>query len=306
MAFEFKRKRSVRKNFKKLGRNRVKRALKSLQHSERLDAVHEVRKSIKELRALLRLMRASLSSADYERCAITLREAANQLGPARDAHVKLQALGELRGHFEREVKPRSFHQLSSALSANCRQARAELDRRHGSHTVTRLLNQFARRLDSVSLKRSGWRAIAPGLKRTYKNGRDCFHSTREKATPKQFHEWRKRVKDLYYQAGLLRPIWPEQLHAVCAELKQLGQYLGDDHDLFMLVESGAASRRDEHARKDAETLQALVDERQKRLRAQALAIGERFYAEKPSVFCKRLGQYWKRWRRGPRPLLHPA
>lgn len=42
------------------------------------------------------------------------------------------------------------------------------------------------------------------------------------------------------------------------------------------------------------------------LRAQAQAIGAKFYFEKPSAFCKRLGQYWKRSRHEPRNIPRAA
>jgi hypothetical protein len=45
-------------------------------------------------------------------------------------------------------------------------------------------------------------------------------------------------------------------------------------------------------------LNELVELRQKELRAAALALGARFYAEKPSRFCGRLENYWRVWRAG--------
>ncbi|MGH7972567.1 MAG: CHAD domain-containing protein [Limisphaerales bacterium] len=121
-------------------------------------------------------------------------------------------------------------------------------------------------------------------------------------TPEHFHEWRKRVKDLYYQIGLLCPIWPEQMTAVAAELKYLSERLGDDHDLFLLLEPDTFKSLAKQARAEAEALRGLINERQKELRARALAMGARFYQEKPRLFCQRLGQYWKRWRREPERL----
>jgi hypothetical protein len=46
-----------------------------------------------------------------------------------------------------------------------------------------------------------------------------------------------------------------------------------------------------------EILNGLIEQRQRELRAAALALGARFYAEKPSTFCDRLGGYWQTWRR---------
>jgi hypothetical protein len=43
-------------------------------------------------------------------------------------------------------------------------------------------------------------------------------------------------------------------------------------------------------------LEALIDERQRELRAAALELGARFFAEKSSAFCRRIGRYWKKWR----------
>ena len=61
--------------------------------------------------------------------------------------------------------------------------------------------------------------------------------------------------------------------------------------------------------KEMETLTALMEQRERELRAAALTIGARFYAEKPSTFCSRLGAYWHSWRREKNPsrvLVGPA
>jgi hypothetical protein len=62
MAFALKKKESVPKGVRRLGQRQVKKALEDLEHCDRLEAVHEIRKKIKELRALLRLVRPLLSS----------------------------------------------------------------------------------------------------------------------------------------------------------------------------------------------------------------------------------------------------
>ena len=51
------------------------------------------------------------------------------------------------------------------------------------------------------------------------------------------HGWRKRVKDLSYQVSLLRPMAREEIDARAAELDNLSEHLGDDHDLAMLQQT---------------------------------------------------------------------
>jgi len=46
-----------------------------------------------------------------------------------------------------------------------------------------------------------------------------------------FHEWRKRVKDLWYQAQIVQKLNETVLCEIAESAKNLGQQLGDLHDL---------------------------------------------------------------------------
>lgn len=303
MAFEFKKKESVRKAVRRLGRKSIEKALCSLELCDRLEAVHEIRKDIKELRALLRLVRKATPRCEYRRYSDTLREAAGYLAAARDAHVKLNALRNLTAQFQRELAPRSLQTIKTILATNCRKQQTELARTRAPRRVIRLLKKLCGQFSSLKLKDSGWSALAPGIKCSYRDGRCRYQLANEVSIPQNFHEWRKRVKDLYYQVGLLCPIWPEQMSAAEAELKHLGECLGDDHDLFLLTEVGTLKLFRRQNEKEAEVLKALADQRQRELRTEALALGARFYEEKSAVFCKRLRQYWKKWRNEPKGAI---
>jgi hypothetical protein len=87
------------------------------------------------------------------------------------------------------------------------------------------------------------------------------------------------------------------MSAAEAELDALGECLGDAHDLALLTEPRTLKRFRKCNEPEAETLNALAEKRQKELHHSALIMGARFYQEKPSMFCDRLQQYWKRWRR---------
>lgn len=300
MANQFKRKQSVRKGVKRLLRRGARTALEHLTRGNHLESVHKVRKEIKQMRALLRLVRGAITRADYCGASTALREATGYLSAARDSHVKVNALVELSEHFRRELAPRSFYRIKKMLSDECQRQRAELSHKRAATRVRRRLATLSRRSAALNFRRSGWAAIGPGIRRSYREGRRGYLLNRKAAAPEHLHEWRKRVKDLYYQINLLCPMWPEQMMAVAAELKHLGERLDDDHDLFLLIEPDLFKALRKQAPEEAEALKALVDERQMELRAQALAIGARFYLEKPSAFCRRLAQYWTRWRHEPK------
>ena len=121
------------------------------------------------------------------------------------------------------------------------------------------------------------------------------------------HQWRKRVKDLRYAAEMLQrqelsargsrsrrararseARW---LHRLAARADELGEVLGEEHDLAVLgawlraegkrVGAGRATRR---------TLERLISKRRSKLRKRALRDGQRLYRRRPGEFMERIGR----------------
>lgn len=296
MAFKFKRKESTTEALRRLCADRVGEALNHLKECYTLDAVHGVRKEIKRLRALLRSVRSGMKRSDFRGVTQDLKEAARQFGPARDAHVTSQALGMLVEHYRGQLGPRPFAGFRPLLRKTCEQEEKRLREQRSPEHVGRLLSTMRKNIEGITLRKDGWNVIGAGIKRSYGNGRRAWKLALAETVPENLHEWRKQAKELGYQLRLLEPIWPEQLHAAIHELKALGAYLGDDHDLFMLKQTVVDKFAADVDPGEIEVLCGLVEQRQSELRRAATALGARFYAEKPSVFCRRLGNYWNIWR----------
>ena len=296
MAFCFKRKQSVAKAVRRLGRTRIEAALGCLADCRQTEAIHSVRKEIKKVRAVLRLIRGRISNKDYRRLNKELRKAAGHLSVVRDAHVRSETLNELTVHFRSQLGPRSLRHLRAVLRADLQAERRQFLQDRTVDAVERLLRRAADEFEGLSVSGGGWRALRPAVKTTYRRGRRAYRAVLQDSTTESLHEWRKRVKDLWYYACMLSPIWSEQMEAVANELEILGDTLGDDHDLFLLQQSLQSTQA--IARKEQETLGGLIRQRQNELRKKALTMGTRFYGEKPSAFSNRLGRYWKAWRKG--------
>jgi CHAD domain-containing protein len=295
MAFEIKRKESVRKAVRRLGRKGARKVQSSVRHCETMEAIHEVRKDVKQLRAMLRLARAGVKPSEYRRLMDNLKQAADLLAGARDAFVKTTALDSLKSHFKDELALHPFRVISARLSQDCRESRKGLAKK--LKTSGRIFNRICKDFDRLDVAGSDWRLPGWGIKRMYRDGRRAWRMAEETGKAEHFHEWRKRAKDLYYQVGLLCRMWPEQMDAIESELKQLGDFLGDAHDLFLLAGSERARELPNDPKEEKEALVGLAQKRQKELQARALMLGAKLYAEKPAVFCKRLKRYWKRWRK---------
>ena len=103
------------------------------------------------------------------------------------------------------------------------------------------------------------------------------------------HDWRKRVKSLYYALDMLGGKRAKGARKATRRADRLGDLLGEEHDLWMLSvyaeEHLDAFGEDSHARDD---LLELIERRRQLLRNRALKLGARLYKRSPARFTKRL------------------
>ena len=289
MAFRFKKSESPAKAVRRVCHERIGAALDGLRKGSRPEAVHGVRKEIKKLRAIFRLVRGEIGRGSYRKGARALREAAGSLTAPRDARVMLKAFEKLAGGGARR-----FACIEKALRKNARREREHFRKDNSPKRMERLLRKTDRRVDDLKIKAKGWSVIEPGLKESYRRGREACRLAGQKPSPENFHDWRKHVKDLWHYFCLLYPAWPAAARAFTEELELLGGQLGEDHDIFLLQQF--AAKHCAGLAVEVEALNRLIESRQKPLRAAALKLGSRLYAETPTVFCHRLENYWNSWR----------
>jgi CHAD domain-containing protein len=270
------------------------------------EAIHTARKAMKRLRGVVRLVRDEIGTEAYRRENEVLRDAGRLLAPARDAFVLIETLGALESRYGRMLADDAFRHTHQYLSDRHRTvlAAAVADRATIA-TVTEATKGLKLRMGTnsdLATKveiRDDFAAIAGGLRRVYGRGRRGLSLAVESQDPEAFHEWRKRVKYLRYHMESLRPLWPELIGAQAQRLDELGEALGDEHDLTVLAE---LLLRDEVACPDpAERwlLVALIHQRRADLRTKAVKLGRSLYAETPGGFVRRVGGYWRAARDRP-------
>jgi CHAD domain-containing protein len=295
MSFHFKKKESSTKAMRRLTRERIEKALGYLRKRGRPEVVHSVRKEIKKVRATLELVRAKLNAGTYRKRMKTLRVAAKCLRNPRDAQVRFQALERLTIRFKRRLPAQPFPEIRKMLRRDRHEESREFKKGKSATAVDRMLRKMNRRIGDLKVKTDGWPAIRSGLKHSYSCGRKAFELALKETSPENLHRWRKHVQVLWSQLRLLTPIHPEKLSAKNDETRALSQHLGDYHDLVMLRRFVTRHCAHKHAA-EVELLGELIDLRQKELRPAVFARGARFYAEKPSLFCRRLESDWHAWR----------
>jgi CHAD domain-containing protein len=267
---------------RRAARGRIDHALDELRgktDSTPEDAVHEARKDMKKLRALLRLARGELGEEAFARENACFRDAARELAGMRDADVMLETLDAL------DLPAGLGSELRKVIQAEREGAGAD-GREAAARSAAAMLKEARKRVDEWPLERDSFDALADGLERTYRRGRRTFRAALEEPTAEALHDWRKRVKDLWYHHTLLRELWPPVMRAAGDEAHALSDRLGDDHDIVVL----AAWVRG-HLETDPEFSEAVI-RRRGELQDEAFAVGTRLYAEKPSAYRRRLERLW--------------
>jgi CHAD domain-containing protein len=255
------------------------------------EAVHEARKDLKKTRSALRLVRKPLGDA-YQRENEHYREVGRALSSFRDAEVLIEALDELIERFG-DAAGEHFVPLRDELGAQARAASDDGSLERAMAHAAAALDAGRPRIEELPLSGDGWRLIGPGLQRSYRRGRKRLAAVEDDATVTNLHEWRKRVKDLWYQLRLIREADRELIGSLADHAHGLSDHLGDDHDLALLREEGMRRSDVFGEAGDQRLLFELIDQRRGELQFAALSLGRRIYEEKPKKFTKRLESRWR-------------
>lgn len=245
------------------------------------EAVHEIRKGVKKLRALLRLVRPGLS--EHRALDALLRDAARRVAALRDAAVLWHTLDALAPGGLPAIRaavtqapPGARDAATDALAA----CRADLVTARG--TIAKL-----------ALKGADADVLRAGLVLTMREAQTALHFALRESSATSVHNFRKRVKDHLYHARLLTSLWPVMMgpHAEAAE--QLAETLGLMNDIAVFRDALAALDVPAEERADAEVLARVRDDR---LSLIALPLAARLFAGRPDDVAERWCAWWAIWR----------
>jgi CHAD domain-containing protein len=296
-SYRLKRKEALGDGLRRIASGRAEHALEQLRDAdgERAAAVHEARKDLKKIRAVLRLSRETLGDELYRAGNSRFREAGQRLSAARDAQVMLDTLAELRERAEDDpVLGGRLGGLRDRLESE-RKLAAEAEEAGAAEAMAEI-EAGREEIGAWPLEGDDWGLIEAGVERAYRRGRNRFRDAAAEPSVENLHEWRKRVKDLWYALRIVAPAWPDIAKPLADEAHRLSDLLGDDHDLAVLA---AAARERPEAFADPVDLDAALDaigERRAELQNDAFVLGRRVYADKPGAFVRRLESWWRAWR----------
>jgi CHAD domain-containing protein len=260
------------------------------------EMVHEVRKSLKKLRTILRLVRPGLSGKIYRRENRAFRDISRPLTDVRDATILVEALDKTAGKAGPGSRRRPFGNVRKELLRHQRDVRDKiLTEEDTFKSVDSGMKDALDRLDEWTDVKDRWSSVEEGVQRVYRRSRRAFTAVTQTPTVEHLHEWRKQARYFRHQLELLRPLKPGVLGPLARKTDRLGELLGDDHDLAMLRREVAGDPERFGGTQTVTPLLGRIDQRREKLEHQAVALGREVFKPAPDDFVRRLHTYWKDW-----------
>src|SRR6266487_1647457 len=234
MGFRLKLREPLPDGLKRVLREQIESALELCRHpaKQRGITVHEVRKHLKRLRAAMRLAIPEVGKDQHTREDRCVRKIGRLVSDLRDAQVRLQTLIQLRDETAKGPEDSPFPRIEELLS---------LERESFSAAFAGWQKQAIPQLERVEarllkwpLEGLTWKQVCDAVGKIYKRGQRGLARTIDDPEPENFHAWRKRVKDIWYQLRILQPLNRMVLTEMAHDAEVLGELLGREHDLNFL------------------------------------------------------------------------
>jgi len=273
--------------------------LTSIGDPESDEAIHDARRRVKKIRAIIRLIRPVLGQGQ-DAVDPDLRRVSRLLAPVADGQGVIGTLDQLAHRYRRALPPQTVEALRADLLAREKHIDARAKSEHVLQEAKRTLRAHRNEVKRWHLAADGFRAIAPGLKESVRRARNAMIVAWLHPSASHHHTWRRHVKNHWFHVRLLEGRCGNHLMGVQRRLEELDGALGEYHNLVLLREvlAGECSL----SRKEAAKCLRVVRRYQSALRQHAQVLGMQIYIEKPRRFVRRVKQLWQ----STKPVQAPA
>ena len=255
------------------------------------EAVHACRKRFKRVRATARLVRDELGADAYQRENTAFRDFGRLLSRTRDSKVLVETLDALRERYASELPSGAFARLRAALVDDYEAVEQRLrEETTAGAPVIAELRAARTRVAAWRLQHHTVSALAPGFERIYRRTRRAYLAARKEPTDENLHELRKRSKDLWYAAEMLRPVAPKMMKTLGDRAHRVSDLVGDDHDLAVLSEKAAQRPECLADEREAAVLQALIARRRRQIQHKAIELAQRILVAEPRSWQRPSGK----------------
>lgn len=239
MPFTVESERPLARSLRAVGKALAEAARDDLVHldDDPVAAVHDARRVIRSLRAVLKLVRPALDGQEYRRQNEMLRRASGLLSAHRDAHVLATALEKLLAsdppHLD-GLDRSSLADFRESLDAASQHTKQPLT--SAAAAALEEINRFDAALDRWPRK-GCLPEFAAGFRKTLRRAKRAVRRASANPAPDTLHILRKRTKDARSQFRVLMPLAPKRFSTLEQLCSRVCSLLGESRDQFLLAEA---------------------------------------------------------------------
>jgi hypothetical protein len=218
-----------------------------------------------------------------------LRAARRVLSRLRDADASIETFDRLRSRFAERIPEHTAGVIRTRLTRQkttiTRRAQSGAGLVRAGKTLQRLRRSVKRWVAS-SIDLSEFPQV---LGRSFRASRKAMKRAQIRGRAPDFHDWRKRVKNLWYQLRLAERMVVGMTTQI-EEFRELETALGEEHNLAVLRRKLSRDRSLRKLNSQIDSLAAMSAALQDELRRSAVVLGMRLLKMSPKEFANDLRQ----------------
>ncbi len=254
---------------------------------------HEMRKSTKRIRAVYRLFRQAAGNNMYLHGKEIYGALSLLLANHRISNVYVETMHRLAADKRLPVDLVYIDKRIAEQESKHQQLTHKLIREQGiDHQLKGIIVAEREKLLSEPVFSCNFAYLSKGIRDTYAQGRKNLDMIVQQADTENLHNLRKRVKSLWNQLILLRPIWPATLSLAIHQFDMLAEKLGLEHDLAEL-EQFLNKERIGNDESQHIILLGLIAKKRQQIQKAFVPLAMRLYAEKPGTVVGKMEVYYR-------------
>lgn len=253
--------------------------------------VHEMRKTFKRMRALLRFYKAFPEefSPDFN---LQIKYFGKALTNMRESYVNLQ-------FFERITAGNAMvpeRKIRAARELFTEKNRVVVEKgffaAEGSDTIMKFTGVLSTQMVDVSLPILSQQQFISELEESYLKSYQIYQELTVFSNPEMIHELRKKLKQLYYQFDFIRYVHPRFFRLKTYHLNNITEQLGEDHDLFIFLTELHTGEYG-FSNEEFEIIENQVQYLREMNRLKLFPKLKQFFSEQPAIFNLKLREIFK-------------
>jgi CHAD domain-containing protein len=265
--------------------------------------IHEIRKTFKQIRGLLRLIR--YTDLKYKNHNRFYRDQARQVSYLRDSTSFIETMGGLYRQYESTIDSTSYQLMMEYLF----QFRSDLLNSE-SETFERIhenLTEYQEKIHGIEdFDLVSFSQLERGLSKTYRKAQKRYQLCVDDKYDENYHDLRKRIKYLRYQLQQLQFLRYGYLKAFEKELSLVSDLLGMDHDLenfadFLLVNERKIGVKSQSMK----PIYAAISQHRIQMKEHVIIQGRKVLSLDEVSYAKLFKNAWKAYRKSIKAGVFP-